>query len=110
MGIFAPTNCRSDPVLLDPFYLVPSLDAITPKTMFPQYPVAKSRNTGMNAAGHCPSPPAGQELRRIRGLTPAPVVAANPLQGLEHDDRVAADDHHAELGLLAVILLLDGVV
>ncbi len=57
MGIFAPKNCPSHPVLLVPFYLVPSLSAITPKTMFPQYPIAKRRNTGTDAAVLCPSTP-----------------------------------------------------
>jgi hypothetical protein len=60
-----------------------------------------------------------------------PLVAADPLQCLEHDDRVSADDlcdsldsnrtsnepggvlptyHHAEFDLLSAVLLLDGLV
>lgn len=38
------------------------------------------------------------------------VVTTNAFEGLEHDDRVATDYHHADPHLLAAFLLLDRLV
>jgi len=35
---------------------------------------------------------------------------SNPIQRLQHDDRVSADDHHSDRLLISVLFLLDGFV
>jgi hypothetical protein len=84
-----------------------------------KFPFERRLEVPLPCARH-PTKTARRSLRKSpcvlfsRGNTGVPLtlrtIVANPLQCLHHDHRVAADDNHAELDLLAVILLLDSIV